>query len=275
MSKDQQKSDSYVQEYFDKIWVEYTKLTPQAQAIHDLFKQQGEESIENDHVAFRTFQHPKMGVDVFKKAFEKLGYVQRGEYTFVEKKLNAIHMEFKEDPLRFPKLFISELETNKLSEKSQSIIAKLCDQFKLDTSSESFTYAGTPWKCVASDYETLAKESEYAAWMAAFGFCPNHFTVYINNLKSFNEVEEINQFVESKGFELNDSGGKIKGGPKVFLEQSSTRASKLQKKFEDATLEIPSCYYEFAKRYPKQDGQLYQGFVASSADKIFESTNRS
>ncbi len=36
---------------------------------------------------------------------------------------------------------------------------------------------------------------------------------------------------------------------------------------------IPTCYYEFARRYPGPDGKLYEGFVAASADKIFESTN--
>ncbi|MGL4837356.1 MAG: DUF1338 domain-containing protein, partial [Shewanella sp.] len=35
----------------------------------------------------------------------------------------------------------------------------------------------------------------------------------------------------------------------------------------------PSCFYEFALRYPKANGELYTGFVAASADKIFESTN--
>ena len=37
--------------------------------------------------------------------------------------------------------------------------------------------------------------------------------------------------------------------------------------------EIPTCYYEFALRYPDAEGKPYQGFVAASADKIFESTN--
>ncbi len=32
-------------------------------------------------------------------------------------------------------------------------------------------------------------------------------------------------------------------------------------------------FYEFAKRYPTANGKLYQGFVAASADKFFESTN--
>lgn len=43
--------------------------------------------------------------------------------------------------------------------------------------------------------------------------------------------------------------------------------------FSDGKKQIPSCYYEFAKRYKDSDGKLYQGFVAKSADKIFESTN--
>ena len=35
----------------------------------------------------------------------------------------------------------------------------------------------------------------------------------------------------------------------------------------------PHVFYEFAKRYTNIDDDLYQGFVMSSADKIFESTN--
>ena len=44
-------------------------------------------------------------------------------------------------------------------------------------------------------------------------------------------------------------------------------------KFDEGTLQIPSCYYEFALRYPMTNGELYMGFIASSADKIFESTD--
>ncbi|MEJ2595547.1 MAG: DUF1338 domain-containing protein, partial [bacterium] len=36
---------------------------------------------------------------------------------------------------------------------------------------------------------------------------------------------------------------------------------------------IPSCYYEFARRYPDASGKLYGGFIAKSADKIFEITD--
>jgi hypothetical protein len=41
--------------------------------------------------------------------------------------------------------------------------------------------------------------------------------------------------------------------------------------FNEEAKEIPS--YEFALRYPMENGELYQGFIAASADKIFESTD--
>jgi hypothetical protein len=50
-------------------------------------------------------------------------------------------------------------------------------------------------------------------------------------------------------------------------------ADKAPVDFTDTTIEIPSCFYEFAKRYPLSNGELYTGFVAASADKIFDSTN--
>ncbi|MCB0347650.1 MAG: DUF1338 family protein, partial [Bdellovibrionales bacterium] len=87
-------------------------------------------------------------------------------------------------------------------------------------------------------------------------------------------LEDLNTFIESNGFSLNSSGGKIKGTPAELLEQSSTLAKTIAVNFDDGNFEIPACYYEFARRYPDTSGNLYQGFIAASADKIFESTDR-
>ena len=116
------------------------------------------------------------------------------------------------------------------------------------------------------------KESDYAAWVSAFGYRPNHFTVFINELKKFSDIHVLNDFLKEQGFKLNSSGGEVKGSKEVCLEQSSTLANNIEVSFEDKKLTIPACYYEFARRYPLPDGKLYQGFVAASADKIFEST---
>lgn len=101
----------------------------------------------------------------------------------------------------------------------------------------------------------------------------NHFTVSVNHLARFHSVEDINKVLKGEGYVVNSSGGEVKGSPEELLEQSSTMADRIEVRFSDQTRTIPSCFYEFARRYPKPDGQLYSGFVAASADKIFESTN--
>ena len=93
-------------------------------------------------------------------------------------------------------------------------------------------------------------------------------------MKTLATLEEVNQLLKVNGFLLNDSGGEIKGTPSELLEQSSTRSEMIQVNFSDGIQEIPGCYYEFARRYPDADGHLYSGFIAKSADKIFESTDK-
>ena len=50
-------------------------------------------------------------------------------------------------------------------------------------------------------------------------------------------------------------------------------ADKVPVSFVEGNEMIPGGFYEFAKRYAMANGELYTGFVAASADKIFESTN--
>ena len=95
----------------------------------------------------------------------------------------------------------------------------------------------------------------------------------MNPLKKFTELSELNDWLLDKGYAMNQSGGLIKGTQESLLEQSSTMAAKIQVQFTEGPMEIPGCYMEFAKRYPSQDGKMFQGFIAKSADKIFESTN--
>ena len=199
-----------------------------------------------------------------------MGYKVKGDYQFEAKKLGAVHLEF-ENP-GAPKIFVSELRLKDLSDEAQKIFEKALYYVEPSVGTELLT-AGCFWETTYKDYQTLHKESEYAAWFYAYGFCANHFTVNVNKLTSFEGLEDLNEFLESNGFSLNDSGGKIKGSKEVYLEQSSTKASSKKVQFNDGEFEIPSCYYEFAKRYPMSDGNLYQGFVTTSADKIFESTN--
>ena len=258
---------------FDLLWEDYIKMTPQAQKIVKLFEARGENVI-NDHIALRTINQGHLGVDSLAKIFTKLGYQEAGSYVFEEKKLFAKHYEHQNEAL--PKVFISELLVEKFSEDVQGIMQRILEHVSEDqVLTPEFLCSGTHWQLSIEEYETLAKESEYAAWLSAIGYRPNHFTVYINKLKSFDEVSEVNDFLKEQGMKLNSSGGEIKGNPQVLLEQSSTLADEIQVNFVDGSKRIPSCYFEFAKRYQDETGKLYQGFVAASADKIFESTDKS
>ncbi len=260
-------------ELMDYLWNDYSAMNKQAEAIHKALEERGER-VANDHVAFRTFNLPSIGIEAMAAPFKKLGYKDSGNiYDFPEKKLVARHYEHPEPGQ--PKVFISALKVEGCSAGLQKIVSGLISQIP-DALAEKphFLVSGTPWKPVAWQvYQDLLKESEYAAWMAAFGFRVNHFTVSFNHLKTFKDFSELNAFIKGLGFKLNDSGGETKGSKDVFLEQSSTLAHPVSVVFADKKETIPACYYEFARRYPMPSGKIFQGFLPDSANKIFESTD--
>lgn len=268
----------HIHDLFEKIWADYIAFNPKAKRVYDLILQHEKQTdpsvkeIKNDHVAYRTYDLAPIGVDALGALFEKHGYKRCDRYVFNDKKLIAYHWEHADASL--PKVFISELETKKLSPFVQKIAAEAAAAVKPgDVTKDEFLWSRRPWKASYETYQALLKESEYAAWMYAFGFRSNHFTISVNALKSFKDLQSLNAFIKSSGYALNTAGGEIKGVPADLLEQSSTLAEKAQVPFEEGTYEIPACYYEFARRWPQQNGRLYPGFLAANADKIFESTN--
>jgi hypothetical protein len=260
-----------IDDLFAALWADYIALTPQAERIHALLAARGE-VVRNDHVALRTFGAPGIGIDALARPFEAVGYVARDRYRFDDKKLVARYWQHS-DPQR-PKVFISELCIAELSAAAQQIIARLLAQLPREFGARAdLPWAGRPWSIQLADYDALLAESEYAAWVGAFGFRVNHFTVAVDALTTFRDLVALDDFLVANGFTLNDAGGVIKGTPAEHLEQSSTRADSIVVAFADGERAIPSCYYEFAKRYALPSGELFHGFVPASADKIFESTD--
>ncbi|WP_155080772.1 DUF1338 domain-containing protein [Piscirickettsia salmonis] len=264
---------SKLDDVFSNFWETYTKNNPHVTKIHNLLLKEGE-IVENDHIALRTFNDPRVNIDRLSRLFIAQGYKEAGEYHFKEKKLYAKHFEHEDESQ--PKIFISELLLEEFSQELQQVVKTSIDQIPHDIlHAESLPWAQLVWGPIKHElYQRLLKESEYAAWVYAFGFQANHFTVNVNALKKYDTLEKLNEFLKSKKVTLNSSGGEIKGSTEVGLEQSSTMAGKIDVTFLEGIFKIPSCYYEFAQRY-EVDGKLYTGFVASSADKIFESTNKS
>lgn len=259
--------------FFARLWDDYTAMTPQAQRIHDAFLDEGE-TIVNDHVAFRTFDRGPITLADLEPHLLALGYTRLEPYAFPAKKLRAYgYLPPVDDQ---PRVFLSELKCDEFSATAQRIIDGLVAQIDASqVASPEVLWAGRLWDAPSfEDYQTLMAESEYAAWLSIIGLRANHFTISINHFRTFDSVEKVLAKVESLGLGINESGGRVKGSPEVLLEQGSTLADRAEFTFAGGQVEeIPTCYYEFAKRYRDDDGKLYQGFVAASADKIFESTD--
>lgn len=263
-------------QFWRRAWDRYVQLAPDADRIHTLLKKNGETdaSLVNDHVAFRTFQLPGIGRHELGAIFEKWGYKLSGEtLDFPEKKLKAnywIHPDRDQ-----PKVFISELELGNFPADLQDWIRGLgeqaCKRFpKLNEN----IFLEPSWDPIrAEDYERFYPKSEYAGWTGAFGIQVNHFTIFVNRLKTFGSLQDLNTFLKSNDLKLNQAGGEVKGTPSELLEQSSTEARKVPCEFAGGVKkEAMGCYYEFARRYTLPgSSELFQGFIPKSADKIFES----
>lgn len=260
-------------EIFDRLWKDYTNQNPSALKVYELFESKGEK-VYNDHIAFRTFNDARVNIDVLSKLFTDNGYEEKGEYIFEAKHLFAKHFEHKTDKMA-PRVFISQLILEDFSEFLQKTIKETLDSADDKAYQDSeLIFKGRIWKKPSYEtYKKLREESEYAAWMYVYGFRANHFTVSVDHLQNYNDIHAVNQLIKDNGFKMNDSGGEVKGTPEELLEQSSIMAEIIEVDFEEGKFNIPACYYEFAKRYPDSDGKLYSGFIAKSADKIFESTN--
>jgi hypothetical protein len=258
-------------ELFERLWADYAAITPQAARIHALLRGRGE-TVRNDHIALRAFDLPGADIEALDRAFVAGGYRAAESYEFPDKHLHAYHYEHAEAGR--PKLFISALDVGALSQEAQAIVRGLVAQMTPGASAGPwFAVSGRRWEVDHAAVERLRAESEYAAWLAVFGFRANHFTVDVNALTTFTSLEELNRFLQDSGFRMNESGGLIKGTPADLLEQSSTLADEIEVQLADGPRVLPSCYYEFARRYPLPDGRLFQGFIPGSATRLFESTD--
>lgn len=249
--------------------------------------------IENDHVAFRTMGVEHLGIRSFEKIFLALGYRKMDYFYFEGKKLDAYW--FAPPEPHFPRIFVSELRVNDLSETAREIIlsytrevtADPVDQLDLTDGEAIDRFLHQPlWRTPQwADYATLLKESEYAAWVIYNRYYLNHYTISVHNLKDgYNTIPEFNAFLEKTGIRLNDSGGKIKISPDGGLLQSSTVAEMIDARFADGDVHtISGSYVEFAERKvlpqfahlePAEIRREHRrdGFETGNADKIFEST---
>jgi hypothetical protein len=234
-----------------------------------------------------------LGIASFEKIFIHFGYQKRDSFHFEGKKLDAFW--FSPPAPHFPRIFVSELRVNDLSETAQRIIKKYTDNItsdpadglNLDDGAAVDVFLHSPlWQLpTLEDYQTLLAESEYAAWVIYNRYYLNHYTISVHNLaEGYNSIAEFDAFVASLGVKLSDAGGLIKTSPDGVLLQSSTVAQMVEATFEGGqTAVIAGSYVEFAERkvLPQfshlkpadiKREHRREGFETGNADKIFEST---
>jgi len=154
-------------------------LTPYKKSVTDVAKItnamlaagiiENEKDIANDHIAFRTLGVKHLGIASFEKIFLHFGYEKKGFYNFEEKKLNAYW--YAPPAEHFPRIFISELQVDDLSEQAQKIIYNYTDpitqdpidSLDLDNSTDVANFFYKPlWGLPSSEeYTTLLNETEY------------------------------------------------------------------------------------------------------------------
>ena len=252
-----------------------------------------QKDIINDHIAFRTMGVKNLGINSLEKIFLHHGYVKRDNYSFRLKKLNAYWYSHEEKNM--PRIFISELKVDELSEESKKIINKYTNQVKkdpvdeinLDNVKEVIGFLSNPLWSLPSlvDFNNLLNESEYASWVIYNRYYLNHYTISVHELNTnYNTLKKFNKFLYKLNIKLNNSGGVIKKSKDGLLLQSSTIANTVEATFlENKTSLISGSYVEFAERrvHPIfkniplnniESKHRRDGFEASNDDKIFEST---
>lgn len=294
-----QRAESFLRSVLASMETVYLNRNPTAKSVLELVRSFDGDHICYDHLAFRTFGVNGYGIDSISKIFLDFGYTPQGELRFPAKKLKALWFSPPNIPLPgsgsgingpLPRVFISELLVDQMSPQAQEIIRKYTEisgngykHAALASSLGSLTWE----KPLYSEFQQLARESEYAAWTLVNGYAVNHVTISTHWLKShLRNIKNLNHFIEENGFRLNSEGGVLKVSPDGFLLQSSTVADSVSFSFADGTVEsVPCSYIEFAERLVLPQYQNLpeveikechrrDGFEVGNADKIFESTSQ-
>lgn len=279
-------SDATLAKLLDTLWKEYIGRVPYAAQYQRMVEQRGGK-VQNDHIAFRTFNcktgAQPAGVPGLERVFLPLGYERKDTYLFEDKHLTAWHYEHKTNPDN-PKLFISQLEVDHLSapvaKMIKDAVANAPDLYDPANPAKLFT---RPWAPpLRSVIEPVNRESQYAAWTLLNGNAVNHFTAYINyqNVKEWPDLEATVNALRDAGIPMKNEMEGEKGSK---LRQSSTKAVDVECEVTEASgnkgkMTWSYAYYELAERgnVPGPGGKpaRFQGFLGAQATNLFEMTKR-
>ena len=239
----------------DLLWTRYAAEVPFARTFAGL----AGGPLRNDHIALRSLARPGEGIELFARLFERLGWARAGAYTFPDTHLSAIYLAHPEG---LPRVFVSELHAERLSSEAQRVLAALPEAPPAPESTEALA----DWFCAPpppheAELLALERESQYGAWLLAFGRKVNHFTGAVD------DVEAWQRRMLEAGVPMKRD---IEGEPGGVLRQTATRAAPVTIALADGrTREWPYAYFEIAQRAPGFDG-----FLGPQARALFDMTKR-
>lgn len=300
-------AEDVLQSLLDQLWKRYCTRVAYARRYCELVAAQGGRVV-NDHIAFRTLNtrtgRQPAGIKAISRVFEPLGYTRMDRYDFTDKHLLAYHYEHP-DPL-MPKIFISQLEVDRLPAESRILIdaavadardalsedgrAMLEQIDKLNPADEVVLVdrllgclTARPWSPPRREVILQVNQvSQYAAWTLLHGNNVNHFTAYINeqNIPAWPDLEATMNGLRAQGLPIKED---IEGQPGSKLRQSATQAvdedcEVLEADGRVGKLRWAYAYYELAERgtVPGPDGRprRFNGFLGAQATQLFEMTRR-
>lgn len=292
--------ENFVLRLFDDLWARYRTRVSYVQMYEKVIQSHRGQFV-NDHIAFRTVaqQDPAAGIFTLSRIFQTLGYTPQACYEFPDKHMSSIHMGHPNP--QFPKLFITELKTRELSDKSQKIIRRTLKSHRPPLSDEVMSglyridqnapkknvqllktlvefFHELPWKAPKKeDVVELNKQTQFGAWMLLNGYDVNHFTASINShgVPSLDDIEKTLAALKRAGIPMKKD---IEGERGSVLRQSSTESVVLP--FDVAgkkKLNWTYAYFELAERGcitdPKTGQQTrFEGFLGAQATHLFEMT---
>ena len=106
--------------FFDALWEDFADIAPQAAALRQKLEERGER-VQNDHIAFRTFNISPLSLSELEPHVLGLGYRLLDEYRFTDKHLRARAYVCA----GAPRVFLSELLCEELSEWARSYVESL------------------------------------------------------------------------------------------------------------------------------------------------------
>jgi len=239
----------------DLLWERYASEVPYART----FARLSGGRFHNDHIALRSLARPGGGIALFARVFERFGWKPAGQYTFPDTHLSAIHMSHPEG---LPRVFLSELHAERLSIDAQRLLSALPEDPPAPTALDALAdWFRAPPAPEESALLTLEKESQYGAWLLAFGRKVNHFTGAVD------DVEAWQRRMLEAGVPMKSD---IEGEPGSPLRQTATRAASVTLSLQEGhTRSWPYAYFEIAQRAPGFDG-----FLGPQARALFDMTKR-